>query len=411
MPYNYEVIELIKKFKKYGHKIILITASPQIIAEKVSEFLQLFDEAIGCNESSNLKGEKKSLYLSKRYGDKGFHYIGNSYDDIPVWKSADQAILVSNNSSLEKKLKSINPNSQIISEKFGKISLFSKQFRLHQWTKNLLLFLPILMAHQLLDFDKFIQLLIGFFIFSLTASGIYTINDLFDLESDRSHSQKRNRPLASGKFPIQLGIILPPILILFSQTFAFFFLPYKFFLVLLLYFILTTAYSFYLKRIIILDILILASLYSIRIIAGGYIVDIYLSPWLLTFSMFIFLSLAIAKRYIELHNLKLNNNYSPAGRGYRTGDIDLLRGLGTASGYISVMVFALYINSKDIVSLYTNPMLLWAVVPLLLFWITRIWFLAARGEFDEDPLVFTIKDKISYIIGLLIVLVVIGASL
>lgn len=411
LPFNQQVIQLINDYKSKGHEVILITASPQLIAEKINNYLKMFDDAIGSDLNINYKKENKMRYLESRFGKGNYIYIGNCKDDIPVWDSADTAIIVSCNRSLQEKVRKINPNILLIKEEKHYIKLILKQFRIHQWTKNLLLFLPILMAHQLFDYNKFLLLISGFIALSLSASAIYVINDLFDLNNDRLHPTKRNRPLAAGEFPILLALIVPPILILVSLIFSYFFLPLDFLLLLIAYILITFAYSSYLKRVIILDILILASLYTIRIISGGYLADVYLSPWLLTFSMFIFLSLAIVKRYTELRNLKLNNDNKSKGRGYITKDIDLMRSLGTASAYISIMVFALYINSKDVIALYTKPSLLWAVALLLLYWITRIWFLAERGEIDEDPLVFTVKDKVSYFVGLVIVLIVVGASI
>ncbi len=411
LPYNQQVINLINDYKSKGHQIILITASHQLIANKICNFLKLFDDCIGSDESINLKKENKRNYLESRFGKKNYIYIGDSINDLPVWQSASIAVIVSNNRSLYEKVKKINSDVILIKDKSNIIKLALKQFRIHQWTKNILLFLPILMAHQILDYNKFLLLLIGFFAFSFAASAIYAINDLFDINNDRLHPVKKNRPLAAGDFPVLSVLTIAPILILVSIIISYLFLPLKFLFLLILYIIITISYSLYFKKIIILDILILASLYTIRIISGGVIAEVYLSPWLLTFSMFIFLSLAIVKRYTELKNLKLNNHIESKGRGYLTKDIDLMRSLGTASAYISIMVFALYINSKDVIALYTHPSLLWAVALLLLFWITRIWFLAERGEIKEDPLVFTVKDRISYIVGLLIVLIVVGASI
>jgi len=245
-----------------------------------------------------------------------------------------------------------------------------------------------------------VNIIIAFFSFSLIASSVYVTNDLLDLSSDRAHPRKKKRPLASGDLPLVVGLISAPLLLFIGFIIAILFLETQFLTTLLIYYVITTLYSFKLKKLVILDIMTLASLYTIRIIAGGAAVNVEISPWLLAFSMFFFLSLALVKRYTELLVMINENKTKASGRGYEIGDTDLVRGLGTASAYMSVLVFALYANSDQIQTLYTEPYYFWGIAVLLMYWITRIWFLAHRGKMTDDPIVFTVKDPTSWLIGL-----------
>ena len=249
------------------------------------------------------------------------------------------------------------------------------------------------------------------FAFSFTASSVYLTNDLLDLESDRLHIRKKLRPLASGDMTLKNGVIFATLLLLLSFTLSIILLNWQFSLILFLYYLVTTAYSFYLKKIPILDILVLASLYTIRIIAGGGATSTPLSHWLLAFTMFLFLSLAVLKRYTELLLMKNENRLKTTGRGYHIDDMALLMGLGPSSGFLAVLVFSLYVNSDQVISLYKHPTFLWGIAPLLLFWISRIWFLATRGQMTDDPIVFAAKDKVSYIVYILVFLLAIGATI
>lgn len=289
------------------------------------------------------------------------------------------------------------------------ISNWSRALRLYQWIKNILVFAPLLAAHQLGNIHSLSMLLVAFFSFSLCASSTYLINDLLDLESDRRHPRKKNRPFAAGSLSIVSGAIVS--LVLLSASVMLGSIINSIFLtVLICYFLLTIVYSLMIKRIVLLDCIILAILFTLRIIAGGVAVSISLSFWLLAFSVFIFLSLALVKRYGELMVQAQAGNTYAHGRGYTVEDASLLQTLGASAGYLSVLVLALYIRSESVDSLYNQPELIWFAIPLLLFWISWIWLKAHRGEMHDDPVLFAITDKVSLIVACLTAAVFILAA-
>ena len=280
--------------------------------------------------------------------------------------------------------------------------------RPHQWAKNLLLFVPIFTSHTV-DLTLWLSALVGFVAFCLTASSVYILNDLVDLQADRRHESKRRRPLAAGVVSIPFGAATAAVLLAVAAALTAL-LPIPFGLVLLLYFLLTTAYSFFLKRKLLVDVLCLAALYTLRIHAGGAATGIPTSPWLNAFSMFLFLSLAYVKRFTEV----AAQPESPLierirGRGYMPVDLDLIRVSGVASGFMSVLVFCLYINAPETVGLYRHPERLWLACPVMLYWISRVFFLTQRGQMPDDPVVFALKDRISLLSGILVLLAVLAA--
>lgn len=286
-----------------------------------------------------------------------------------------------------------------------------RALRVHQWAKNLLLFVPLVAAHRVLEPSRVVQALLAFVSFSLCASSVYVVNDLVDLEADRRHPSKRQRPFASGELPVRAGLWLAPLLLGAGVAVALALLPLPFSALLGAYFATTLAYSLYLKQVPMLDVLVLAGLYTVRIFGGSLAVGVPTSDWLFTFSMFLFLSLALVKRLSELRRLRLSQQEAAPGRGYRTEDYELLGSLGVASGWLSVLVLALYITSREVTVLYRHPERLWLLCPLMLYWLGRVWLLAHRGEVDEDPLVFALRDKVSYGAGLLAAAVVVVATL
>ena len=350
----------------------------------------------------------KRKFLDEKYGIRNYSYIGDSKADIEIWNHSNEKFIVNN--SLSKRLKSIKFDTIIGNNTKSKLKLIIKEIRVYQWVKNLLIFIPALMAH-ITNFEIYLNLFYSFISFSLIASSVYVLNDLLDLEADRKHPRKKNRPFASGDLSLLYGFALLPFLIVSSLIIAITLLPISYLFVLFFYYVLTSLYSFKLKRIVIVDILTLALLYTIRIVAGGEAVDVEVTPWALAFSMFLFLSLALLKRYTELHSLKEIDELKASGRGYHVDDIEIVRSFGTSSAFISILVFALYVNSEQIRLLYNKPNLMWIVAILLLFWIMRIWFLANRGKMTDDPIVFTGKDKISWTIGGIISLIVIYAKI
>jgi 4-hydroxybenzoate polyprenyltransferase len=276
--------------------------------------------------------------------------------------------------------------------------------RVHQWVKNLLIFVPVLLDHKLFQVPVLLKAVVAFAAFCCAASGAYVLNDLLDQEADRRHKLKRNRPFAAGTLSRSFGFTLAPLLFVAALLWSLW-LPPKFLMLLVTYVVLTTAYSLYLKRVAILDVLLLAGLYTLRVLAGVAASHVRFSTWLLAFSMFLFLSLAFLKRYAELSDLPGGTDQRIEKRGYQRGDREWLVSMGGASGYLSVLVLALYVNSEQVIALYRTPLLLWLICPLLLYWISRMWLLAHRGRIHQDPIVATVKDPVSYGIGVLVALI------
>ena len=409
LPYSDELRAHLRKKRAEGCSLVLATASLRPLAESVADHLGIFDDILATTpEGPNLRSEAKRDALVERYGAKGFAYAGNSMADLPVWEQSAYAIVVNAPASVAARASSLTEVRHTFGSPAAFPKVLPKAVRVHQWVKNLLLFLPLLGAHRFTDTSALGRTLLAILSFSLCASAVYLLNDLTDLESDRAHPTKRRRPLASGALSIQTAIVLTFVFLALSTALALHLGP-AFLTVLLAYIILTTSYSVALKRIAILDVLVLASLYTIRIFAGGQATSITISTWLLAFSMFLFLSLALLKRYSELHNLRLRDEQETPGRGYRSSDLELVSALGAASGYISVLILALYIQSETVRSLYAQPTWIWAMCPAVLYWISRLWLIAHRGEMHEDPIVFAIKDRASYVLAAVLALVMLLA--
>ncbi|MBF0188442.1 MAG: UbiA family prenyltransferase [Magnetococcales bacterium] len=396
LPYNKELLKLLHQERDQGRRLLLVTASDQHFAQAVADHLGLFDDVLGSTSTINLSGRSKARKLVGMFGEKGFDYAGNAMVDLKIWKYSRKAIIVNPTPKLRliKQVEKVTSVAMIVDEWLGTTKDYLKAMRLHQWLKNLLIFIPILVGHQLNDLSQVFQSILAFLAFSLCASSVYLLNDLLDLPSDRAHPRKSKRPFASGRLPMTRGLVLIPALLISAFLIAWF-LPEWFLPILLLYFSVTLAYSLTLKRVVVLDVLILAGLYTIRIAAGAAAVNITPTFWLMAFSMFLFLNLAMVKRYSELLDLSERKQESALGRGYRVVDLETLFSLGSASGYMAVMVLALYINSSHISSMYTHPKVIWLLCPLMLFWVSRIWLKTRRGEMPDDPVVFATEDTVS----------------
>jgi 4-hydroxybenzoate polyprenyltransferase len=270
--------------------------------------------------------------------------------------------------------------------------------RLKQWVKNLLVFLPLLLAHRYLEPEMVGRTLLAFLAMGLAASCVYVLNDVVDVESDRHHPTKSRRPFASGELPLGTAVWLIPTLAVASAAVSSI-LGMRFLLLVLLYLSLTTAYSMYLKQVVLVDILVLASLYTLRILAGAAATTIPVSEWLLAFSVFLFFSLAAVKRYGELLRLRGEGAVEVRGRGYVPADDELIVQMGLSSGFLAVLVLALYLQSDAVRVLYHRPMALWLVCPLLLYWISRMWLLVHRGQVRDDPLDFAVRDRVTWGLG------------
>jgi len=405
LPLREEVLSLIEQVRADGRPVLLVSASHQKQVDEVAEYVAVFDEAVGSDDIRNLGGTAKADWLVDRFGAQGFDYVGDSAADLKVWPHAREAICVGANSSVRAKLAANHSNVAELDSPTSPITtahVYLKAMRPHQWLKNLLVFVPMLAAH---DFSAFWPSLFAFLSFCLAASSIYLINDMLDLEVDRRHPRKRNRPFASGAIPVKDGLIQSVILLTGSVLLGLFANP-AFLLVLAGYILLTFAYSLILKRKLMIDIWTLGALYTMRIIAGGAATGILLSEWLLAFSMFIFLSLAAVKRQSELADLKRRGIEETDGRGYRVSDLPILLGVVLSAGYCSVLVLALYISSATSTGLYSEPRLFWLVSPLLLYWISRATIISYRGEMDDDPIVFALKDRVSQIVFILAALLI-----
>ncbi|WP_026223628.1 UbiA family prenyltransferase [Methylosarcina fibrata] len=398
LPYNKELLEWLRQQKALGRKLVLCTASDLSIATAISEHLGVFDEVMASDGVRNLAGKHKAELLVQCFGHAGFDYAGNSNADLAVWQQAHKAVVVNASDALIKKASAYCEVERVFPSPALEFKVWRRVFRVHQWLKNLLLFVPILAAHQLTNPDIWLELILAFFSFSLCASSVYIANDLLDLESDRQHPRKCKRPFASGLVPAWMGVVLAPVL-LFSSLALARHVGEAFFSWLLFYFALTCAYSWMLKRVMLIDCLTLAMLYTLRIVAGAAAVEMSLSFWLLAFSVFLFLSLAFVKRYAELEVQLLHGKQKAHGRGYYTSDASLLQTMGITSGYAAVLVLALYLNSDAILKLYRTPEWVWGAVPIMLFWVSWMWMQAHRGKMHDDPLVFAVKDKASLLSG------------
>lgn len=398
LPYNQPLIDWLKDQRANNKKIVLCTAATERVALAVAKHLDLFDDVISSDAITNLKSIDKHNALQARFGDKGYDYAGNSRADIEVWAGASNAIVVNAGEAVQKKASQVASISHIFPPESYKFSDWLRAIRVYQWLKNLLLFVPLLAAHQLSNIQSLKTLLIAFISFSFCASFVYITNDLLDLESDRRHPRKRIRPFASASLPISMGVAIAPLLIGLSLVLGVV-VGTEFLVVLLLYLLLSLTYSLVLKRIVLVDCLTLATLYTVRIIAGAAAASLELSFWLLAFSVFIFLSLALVKRYAEIIVQQKAGESFVHGRGFVVSDAPLLQTFGVASGYISALVIALYVRSEDVVSLYAKPSAIWFVLPILLFWVSWVWLKAARGEMHDDPIVFAVKDKSSLLVA------------
>lgn len=402
LPYEQQVLHLIHSEKAQGRILVLATASHKIYAQAIANHLRCFDQIFATDEAHNLSAANKSALLQEQFGVGGFDYAGNSNDDVVVWQAARLAYVVNPEAGVAAKAQKLGNVQQVIITPSSPLKLWIKACRLHQWMKNALLFVPLLAAHQADRLDLLLDGVLAFIFFGFCASSVYLLNDLLDLADDRHHATKRQRPFAAGSLSIKAGLILFPTLLVAAFLGSWYFLPLKFAEALVIYYILTLAYSLVLKRLMAIDAITLAALYTLRIIAGTAVFDTSLTFWLLAFSMFMFLSLALVKRYTEMRIARAQGKTVRArGRGYYPEDLEMLSALGAAAGYLAVLVLALYIQDLNTIALYHYPRIIWLACPLLLYWITRVWLLAHRGQIHDDPVVFALKDRASLAMGVL----------
>ena len=423
LPYNRHLLQYLEKQKAQGREIYLATGADAALAERVAEHLGLFTGVLASDGAVNLIGKNKLAAFQARFGGE-FCYIGNARPDLALLSSCLEPMVANPHASLTSALRTnkIAP-SVTFTDRVSTLKAWLKAIRLHQWAKNTLIFLPLILAHSR-SVALFVGAGLAFFSFGLCASATYIVNDLLDLEADRRHLSKKRRPFAAGDLSplagvavivgflvvsLVLALALPKAVAAISPADALE-RPYYFLQWLGIYLVSTLSYSLYLKRRVLLDVIVLSGLYTVRIIAGSAATGVEVSTWLAAFSIFFFLSLAFVKRFAELESLLQRNAVPSNGRGYRTTDIEQLRSFGTASAYASVVVLTLYISDlAGSAHLYRHTTRLWLLVPILLLWLSRLWLLASRGDLDEDPVVYAITDRRSLALGVLVLVVVLLA--
>ena len=408
LPYNHKLLQFLQNEHAQGREIYLATGADVRLARRVADHLGIFHEVLASDGIQNLTGNKKLDSLRNRFGNSDFIYVGNGTPDLPVMAGAAESMVANPSRKLRTKMRAqgITP-SQAFEERSRPLRSLVKALRPHQWAKNLLILLPPLLAHNH-SIRLLASALLAFFCFCCTASGTYMVNDLLDIETDRRNPKKRLRPFASGDLSPAGGLVA--IVLLLTLGFAAAqFLPAAFSFWMLLYLGSTLSYSLYLKRIALVDVVVLSGLYTLRLLAGGAATNTLISHWLAGFAIFLFLSLAIVKRFAELENLRLTAAQLKNGRGYLMTDIEQMRAFGTASAFAAVVVFANYISSQDVTALYHRPQRLWLIVPFMVLWLCRVWLLASRGELDEDPVAFALTDAASLAMGVVVAVIVVLA--
>ena len=393
LPVDSSVLSYLEQERQRQRTICLVTASDQCLANAVAARVSLFDEVIASDGRVNLKGAHKAARLVERYGPGGFSYAGNSRADYPVWAVAKSAIAVGNPKQLRRlqrlKLETAFPATK------NRFRALIQALRIHQWVKNLLLFVPLIGAHDWGDGEAWRAACEGFVAWCLAASSVYLLNDLIDLEADRAHPRKKTRPFASGDASIWAGLGLACALAVAAALVAAChpaFAPW-----LAVYAATGVIYSIGIKKLAVLDVLTLAFLYVVRIVAGGVLVNVPVTPWLIAFAAFFFLNLAMLKRFFELRQMRVHAVAAESQRrGYRLEDEQPIALFGAISGYLSILVMALYITAPDVSERYAHPQWLWGICPLLAYWITRAWLAAFRGEMKDDPLQYAVQDAMTY---------------
>ncbi|MQT14262.1 UbiA family prenyltransferase [Segnochrobactrum spirostomi] len=393
IPLRHEVVELIAEAKAQGRPVFLASASERRWVQAIADAIGPLAGVFATDAATNLEGDRKAAALEAAFGAGGFDYVGNQDVDIPVWRKARRAIVVAETSAFESRVLRALPDAEVLARPRTQLRRYVKALRVHQWAKNVLVFLPLLASHRF-TLEDVLAALLAFVCFSLAASSAYILNDLLDLPADREHRTKSRRPFAAGDVPVLHGVAMVPALAAAAFLTALL-LPPRFAVILALYYASTIVYSLILKRRVLVDVITLAGLYTIRVFGGVAALSMAWSPWLMMFSLFLFLSLAAVKRCSELIDRQKAGKEPPPGRGYHFEDLRVMLPLGVAAGYGAVAVVALYLNSPEVRALYEHPNRLWLLCPIVLYWISRILILCNRGQMHEDPVVFATTDKVS----------------
>ena len=411
LPYNRRLMEYLDAERGEGRKLYLATGADRQLAGRVANHLGIFEGVLASDGRTNLTSGNKLDGLREAFGDEGYDYIGNAAPDLPLLQHAGAAMLANPAPALRARLRSRGVRvEREFDDRVPPAKSMLKALRLHQWAKNILIFLPLLLAHNL-HVGVLTPAMLAFLSFSLCASATYIVNDLLDIEADRRHPRKRMRPFAAGDLSVASGVAAGAVLLGGSLAIAAVWLPREYLMWLLLYLAATLSYSLYLKRVVLVDVILLSGLYTVRMLAGSAATRIPITPWLGAFSLFLFLSLAMVKRFSELENTRARGQSLANGRGYLLGDIEQLRSFGTSCAYAAVVVFSFYIGGNDVTRLYRHPDRLWLITPLMILWLSRVWLLASRGELDEDPVIFAVTDRVSLLIGLAVAAIAATAAL
>jgi 4-hydroxybenzoate polyprenyltransferase/phosphoserine phosphatase len=392
--FNKDLMEFLAAERARGRMLVLATAADQKLAEAVAARTGLFHRVHGSSNGRNLKGKSKADLLRATYGECGFEYAGNSVFDLPIWKIAAAAYVVGSERTA-RQAAAVTELRRHFPREGGSFACWSRAIRVHHWSKNLLMAVPLLLAHRV-SWETVLPTLAGMLLFGLGSSGVYVLNDLLDLHSDRAHPWKSQRPFASGELSIASGIFTCLLLLGGAFGVGALLLGTSFAWVLACYLAVAITYSMWLKTIAIFDVFVLTSFYAIRLFAGAVITETPLSQWFLGFSLFFFLSLSMAKRYSELLHAAELAESGASGRSYRASDRDLLMIIGIASCFAAIVILSLYVHSSDVTQLYARPQILFLLCPLVLYWTCRIWLKAHRGELDSDPITVAIRDPLSY---------------
>ncbi len=395
LPYDSKVVELISRARLENRPTFLVSAANESYARRAAKHLGIFDRVFASTQDVNLKAQAKADFLLTRFGEGRYDFVGDSNADLPALANARIAYVVRRSPKVQRKLAK-QRDYEIVGEsrRNGLLRAIVSQIRAYQWAKNLLVFLPLLAAQLVTDNDAIKASILAFFAFSFVASAMYIINDIADIKHDRSHPSKRFRPFAAGDLSLGLGFVVGIALLAGSMALTVT-LPSLFGAALLLYFLTALSYTLWAKNIAVLDTIFLAGLYTTRILAGAAAIQVVPSFWLLAFSMFLFLSIALAKRYSELLRSDIQDNKSTPGRQYRRSDMPTILAEGTASGIAAIVVFALYINNETIAGSFERPVALWLLCPLLLYWVNKLWLNTLRDEVHDDPLVWALTNRVS----------------
>lgn len=414
LPYRNEVLGLIRQAKAQGRPVVLASASHGSTVDSVAAYLGLFDAVIATTDATNRKGAGKLEAIRALLAERGwggsFDYVGDHAADLPIWAASHTAYLVDADAGVVKQAKGTHETIELVPRHNNTLHELIRAGRPHQWCKNLLLAVPFLVGGEGGEVTAWLQFIVAFLGFGLCASAVYLVNDLLDLRSDRLHPTKRERPMAAGRLPVKIAALAAPLLVITAIFGTSIVLPMNFEWALIVYTITAWLYSFAIKNKVILDVVWLACLYTLRVIAGGLATSTFASFWLLALALFLFLSIALAKRYAELRLLAAEGRSEVAGRNYHIEDQPIISVMGMGAGMLGVLVLALYINSKDVSKLYDQPQVLWIICPLMLYWVGRLWMRAHRRMMKDDPLVFALTDRTSYIVALLVILAAMVAA-